>query len=69
MCDVGFMTSSVDLFVDRLCATSVICHLSCVAITRNNNLWITQTVAPCENRIGYTSHHTKQVVKVVSHDN
>ncbi|KAF9808847.1 hypothetical protein SFRURICE_010941 [Spodoptera frugiperda] len=31
MCDVGFMTSSVDLLVDRLCATFDICHLSCVA--------------------------------------
>ncbi|KAF9811960.1 hypothetical protein SFRURICE_021317 [Spodoptera frugiperda] len=30
-CDVAFMRSSVDLFVDRLYATSVISHLSCVA--------------------------------------
>ncbi|KAF9813818.1 hypothetical protein SFRURICE_007973, partial [Spodoptera frugiperda] len=31
MFDVGFMTSSVDLLVDRLCVTSVIYLLSCVA--------------------------------------
>lgn len=31
LCDVRFMTSPVDLFVERLCPISVICHLSCFA--------------------------------------
>ncbi|KAF9796426.1 hypothetical protein SFRURICE_004385, partial [Spodoptera frugiperda] len=35
MCDVVFMTSSIHYFVDRLCATSIICHLPRVATVYN----------------------------------
>ncbi|KAF9799039.1 hypothetical protein SFRURICE_017754 [Spodoptera frugiperda] len=58
----------------------LICH-GCVykfkyIQTRNNNLWITQTVAPCENRSRYTlrgsqlpSHRANRAVKLILKDN